>query len=223
MEFNKERYLSIALAIIFIVVGVVLYERPSDGSPDGKYFKIETLTESLDIYEISADYPVGDKVGIDRAYDFVMDEVSEFKRIAKRDVSEARERGVTSRFSLDIGLENYETSDYLSYVFYISEYMGGANVNNIVRTFVFNKNLGSEVTLSNILSESYEDEFINLLKNNLLSRSESHGVSPDVVSELSLGGLNSFYVTESSITVLFSKYVIAPGAAGIIEVTAPRG
>lgn len=216
LKFFENKYLLIVLAFLFIVLGFVLYEEPA-----GEPLNIETVAESSELYEINAEYPTGDVVGVDGARNLVMDKISEFKIVANRTEEEVRSRGIVASFSLDLSLENYETESYISYVFYVSEYTGGANVNNIVLTLNYDKSSGEQITLSEILPDEDQGEFVSDVRSRLLRKEES-GIFQNVVERLSIDSLKSFYITEESITVLFSKYVVAPGAAGIVEVTIPR-
>lgn len=49
------------------------------------------------------------------------------------------------------------------------------------------------------------------------------GVQPEAISEVAFAGLDTFYLTDDAVVVMFSRYEVAPGAAGVITASVPRG
>jgi len=216
----KKKCLLILLAVICATIGIFLYKTIFESDPLEE--KTNLISEETDYYTLDISYPEKKTVGLDLVKDYINNRVEEFKKMAKEEVVDLRKQGFEYKYTIDIKTEVQETENYISYVLYIAEYTGGANVNQIVKTFVLNKENREEVSIPDILNEGEVESFVNKVKEELKSREASSDVFPGISDEISLSGLENFYVTEKEIVVLFSKYEVAPGAAGIITVSVLR-
>lgn len=219
----KPNYIEISVAFIIILLGFVVYYGsgtvPSDFKFEGE---VKTINQESDHFDIEAEYPQKDILGAEKVRSFIDKKVGDFKDLAARGVSELRERGFDTKYSLFINLENYQSENYLSHVLFISEYTGGANVNQIAKSFVYNKVTGDEVSISGVVPEDEAESFVDKVKGDLYSREGQIGIFPDSVDNLSIDSFDSFYVTDNDIVLVFSKYEVAPGASGIVKVNIPR-
>jgi hypothetical protein len=234
----KRTTIIVLLLLIFGVIAITLFiskrqypqtvEEEEEEIQDPSYVgepeneEKEILIENTDAYEINVELPASRSIGTERVSAFIENEVETFKTLAEEEAgSGLSARGDQSfTYNLDVAVETHESSEYFSYVVLIGEYTGGANANQRVETFVFEKNTGEQASLSDIVLEAEREEVLRELKSSLL---ELEGIFKESVEELTFSTLNTFYVERSgNLTFLFSKYEVAAGSAGIIEVTIER-
>lgn len=115
-------------------------------------------------------------------------------------------------YVLDITVEDYLSKDYLSYNIIIFEYTGGANANQTVQTFTFNKN---EEPVS-LLDIGKKEKITTQLTKKMREMEDT--LFPEAAQELSVEEIDSFYIEGQNLVIPFSKYEIAPGSEGIIEI-----
>lgn len=185
------------------------------------------LTEETDQYSIDVAYPESSDVGTGEVSSFLDTYIEEFKIQAREDVPQLEKgRGVSVQYALDGGVEKHRTSEYISYVVMLSAYTGGVNANQTVSTFTYSAETRKRLRLSDIVEEGDREIFMNILRRRLY---DTNNVSADednlfanTINGLSFHELSNFYITESAIVILFSKYEVAPGAAGIVSASIPR-
>ena len=225
----NKTYIIFILVIGVLVFGAVSFFREPKASPIMHILPSGPMTgvEETENYRVAYAVPTEGALGAADIAAFVMDHVAEFKAQADRDVPELRKEGsATGKYMLDIGIEQHVTGTYLSYVVMIGEYTGGASANQTVRTFVYNRTTGEAAALADVVPSVDREDTMVAIRAKLY---EVNGVTPedksvfgDVVQALVFEDLKNFYVTEEKIVVLFSKYEIAPGAAGVVLVEVPH-
>ncbi|GEM_PF-2405303 len=171
-----------------------------------------------DNYEISFKKIESNSLGGETVNSFIENEIKDFKDKANSKVPNLRENNFEHKYIMDIGLESYQTEDYLSYILNIGKYTGGANMNQIIKNFTFDKRKNKEIKLSEIILPNKQDEFIKKVRTAL----KEEDTFPGVEESFYFSDIHSFYFTENKINILFSKYEVAPGAAGIIEISINR-
>ena len=127
-------------------------------------------------------------------------------------------------YSLYIYYDEYETQEYISYVFYNSLFTGGAHPNNTIYTINYDKTKNKIVTIHDLVEKNP-----NLL--HLFSR-ESRRVLQNKkefqdlnVSQMLIEGtipnennFRNFVFTPNGILLLFEQYQVAPYYMGVFQV-----
>lgn len=181
------------------------------------------IYDSSDNYLITGNYAPEGVAGSVFVNNEISKYISEFKDFANESVPEIRDlESAVGRYTLNVVYESHGSGAYLFHVVSFGEYTGGASTNAIVYTYGFDLNSGQQVSINDFVNPEREEEFMSELRKRLLEIDSLHGntvgVFEDVVSELTFGDLRTFYIEGNKIVIVFSKYEVAPGAAGIFEV-----
>ncbi len=197
---------------------------PADGtSPINQGALIDEKSEN---YEISGRYANENLLGSSAVNLYVNDYIESFKSQADEDVPGLRDQdSAIEKYTLDIDTVSYAGIEYVFHVLTIGEYTGGASTNAVIQTFAYRVEDGLAVDLKEFVDENQKADFMKTLKEKLLAHGEDSddgvGVFEDVVADLKFEDIRAFYFQNEEIIVLFSKYEVAPGAAGIIRISIP--
>ncbi len=230
---NKQRVvvLIISLAILggFIAIGfhtstpvipTTTEELGDQVWPSGELEKL-TVTEKTQNYNITAIYPKTNSDSISmQFYNFVNEQISQFKE----DTSWVGEVGSASEGSLtlDIDYKSENSSRVQNYIFSLSSYTGGAHGLQVRKTFSYSKT-GKLLTTSNLFSNGVDGlkTFATLVQKELMKR---EGADADWIAD-GAGPIQenyaSFVVNDTSVTVLFDQYQVAPYSEGPVDITIP--
>ena len=131
---------------------------------------------------------------------------------------------INQTYTLEITHEYYEYKDYLSYVFFIESYTGGAHPNHKIWTITYDKNSNSiididylickEPNILNIFSRSSRNKLFynkNIVDTNMMLE----GTKP------SIDNFSNFAFSKDGIILFFEYYQIAPYSSGEFKVTIP--
>lgn len=121
-------------------------------------------------------------------------------------------------YYLDISYKIKICGDYITYIFYISTYMGGAHPDNkaLTLTYIKNKRVYTKDVIGNNIKKVSK-----YIQDNLLSRED---YLKDMVFERTTNDLNNykrFYFCDKGITFIFNPYQVAPYSFGFVEVIVP--
>lgn len=141
--------------------------------------------------------------------------INEFMVYAKDPVQE------NFTYTLDISHDEYSYKDYLSIVFYISMYTGGAHPNNQIVTVSYDKQSDKIITINDLMKEN----------SNLLSvlSEESRKIldtNPNIVDHSMLlegtkpiaENFKLFAFTPTGLMIFFPQYQVAPYSSGSFKV-----
>ena len=131
-------------------------------------------------------------------------------------------------YEIDITYKRYSYNNYLSFVFYISLYTGGAHPNNTIETINYNtkenklvdintlhsKNKGILNNLSELTREILSKN-IDYQNNNIMLDMLIEGTKPNT------NNFRNFVFTKDGLLILFEPYQIAPYSSGSKEVIIP--
>ncbi len=219
MKLEKDFKTIILAIVVFILIAINGYllnqlnQKNTSFVNDKIVFNYEKVNQENDFYEINAKIINSKSFTSCTVNSFIKDRIIEFQKLANKQMPELVEQGFEGKYLLDISIEDYQTEKYISYVLKIGEYTGGANMNQIVNTFTFDKEKEQRINLSDLVKK---DIFMDELKKEL--RNSEKDLFSGMVDDVSFQDVNSFYVEDNKVIILFSKYQIAPGAAGIVEV-----
>lgn len=144
--------------------------------------------------------------------------IDEFMEYAKEPTQE------NISYSLYIEYETYEYKNYISYVFFISMYTGGAHPDNSVLSINYNTQYNKIIKILNIYDNLNNLSKISrdlLRKNNQINSSSDQlnmileGTEPDEYN------FRNFAITENGIILFFEPYQVAPYVFGTIRITIP--
>lgn len=165
---------------------------------------------------IRISYPRTEYLKLNLAFaDIIKKSVDEFINYAKEAVQEK------FTYTLDISHDEYAYKDYLSFVFYISMYTGGAHPNNKIVTVSYDKKEDRIITLDDLMKENSQLLF-------LLSE-ESRRIlvtNPNIVDQAMLlegtkpvkENFELFAFTPTGLMIFFPQYQIAPYSSGSFKV-----
>jgi hypothetical protein len=220
MKFKENKKIILLSVIVFILIlinGYLLVDFQNNKIipvSNTDVFNYEKIKQENDFYNLNAKIMNSETFTSCAVNSFIKNRIVEFQKLASKQVPELKEEGFQGKYSLDISVQDYQTEEYISYLLKIGEYTGGANANQVVNTFVFDKKEQKQLSLEEAVEK---DSFMLELKNKLKNKEEDLFLG--IVEEITFEDINAFYIDKDSIVVLFSKYQIAPGAAGVVEVS----
>jgi hypothetical protein len=235
----------ILFALVLILVAGVLYFVGTSGRDIPKYnnggpsaeivdnfgpsmHSVEILQpEKTEAYEVSLEVPTEENAYGTEVLTFVRAYADDFKRDAEKAFPQIQALGsVSGPYLLDIQTRVFVAGETVSYVVYSSEYTGGANANNTVFTFVYEVRSENRLQLEDVIPTSEREIFMNSLRMALYEQVPAlaidNGFFSEAITQLTFDEVRTFYLdSEDNVHILFSKYEIAPGAAGSIDVVLP--
>lgn len=132
-------------------------------------------------------------------------------------------------YTIDINYEHYAYKNYVSYVFYISTYTGGAHPNNIIWSIAYDIENGKIITIEDLIKENP-----NILKilskesRTLLKQDKRFQDMDSVIEEMMIEGtreesanFKTFAFSEEGLILFFEQYQVAPYSYGSFEVIIP--
>lgn len=132
-------------------------------------------------------------------------------------------------YTIDILYDSYCYQNYISYVFYISIYTGGAHPNNTIWTITYDTNSDKIITIKDLIEKNK-----NIL--NILSMESKHQLKKekrflnqnDIIDSMLEEGtkptnenFKNFAVSNNGLLIFFEQYQIAPYSFGQFEITIP--
>lgn len=184
------------------------------------------ISDESENYNISGRYANINLLGSEEVNAYINSYSSSFKAQADEDLPALREEGsAVDKYTLEIDAVSYAGVGYVFHVLNIGEYTGGASSNAVVETFAYRVSDGLRVSLDEFVATEDQADFMKTLRKELIDHgkenSDSGGVFVDDVGNLTFSDIKTFYVSGGNLVVVFSKYEIAPGSAGIIEIKIP--
>lgn len=148
--------------------------------------------------------------------------LSEFKSIVDNKAIQKNQY-----YTLDILYTKYEYNDYISYIFRISTYTGGAHPNNIVMTISYNKKTNTLISINGLINEN--NKLLNILSNNSRKNLKNNDLFKDEdILKMMLDGtkpevenFKNFAFSKLGLVVFFPQYQIAPYSYGEFNVVIP--
>ena len=147
---------------------------------------------------------------------YVSEKLDEIKTSFLEEMKLATEQN-NQIYTLNVTYDSYETEEYLSFVFYIETYTGGAHPNLEIWTVVWDKTNRLIVT-----NESFTKEFLEKVSE------ETRGdllMNPKITSSTWLfegtkpikENFKSFVYTNNGLLFFFFPYQVAPYSSGLFE------
>ncbi len=221
--------------VTFLIVSCAFVSACSSAHPDLGW-RESTLSESTKTYRISGAYPVvvglpeADQSNVNAAIKQLTEEtLSDFRRTTAA-IPQAKLKGKVS--TLKVTYERATlASDLVSFALNIeSSIAGAANPNSYVRTFNYDFQKHSLISIDSLLPDLEEglQELSGKSRAILTEAARTRGTYNQNTLELILAGtspevanFNSFLMESGSIIFLFSPYQVAPGSEGTQRISIP--
>lgn len=191
----------------------------------------EELTEEK-IEKMSNEYQNKIRIYYPKSNDPILnDEIKNKIEIIKLDFEkeiENIEAKPNKYYTLFINYDAYSYKNYISYVFYVEEYIGGAHPNTTIFTIVYDKKEQKFITIDTLIERN--SNILNLLSK--YSREEfevskTFTENKDLYLMLQEGtkpttdNFKRFAFSENGLILFFEQYQIAPYSEGIFQITIP--
>lgn len=147
--------------------------------------------------------------------ELIQKNIEEFMRSAKEPIQE------NFTYTLDISHDEYSYKDYLSFVFYISMYTGGAHPENTIVTVTYDKESDRLLTIDDLVRENsrlldiLSEESRKILVNNSKIIDQPmmlEGTKPEK------DNFKLFAFTPTGLMIFFPSYQVAPYSSGSFKV-----
>jgi len=231
---------NIILALVLVVaIGLVFWflgpKQVAQNSGTVQISVVSVKDASNKLYTINAEYPQFASAPAtfnSEIADFVNGQIAEFKKAsaenwqARQDTMPAGEPGhefPDQPFYFDSNWESEQLNrNYVSFVVRFSEYVGGANENQNLKTFNYDFANKREIALADIFPgvPDYLQKISDIVRSSLSSQLDaaSNGHVPtDMINqgtEPTVENFSNFVFNDNVITFYFPKYQVAPGVFG---------
>lgn len=149
--------------------------------------------------------------------------VKEFKKGSRNHIE-------NQYYTLDINYDKYEYKNYISYVFHISNYLGGAHPDNKIWTIIYDKDNNRIIDINTLIMKN--SGILSLLskesKKELLNDSRFKNSNDKFVEDMMSDGtrpkaksFKNFAFTDKGLLLFFEPYQVAPYSYGEFEITIP--
>ena len=213
----------ILLNIFFIIKNICLISKNSiniDYNIEEK--KIGNISDQENC-KINVYYPISDYPKLN---DEIIKSINNYMSSFKKSISEANELP-NQYFSLYILYNKYETEDYLSYVFRVSMFLGGAHPNNTIFTINYDKNNNKIINIDSLIKKN--DNILNIMSSESRENLFKNPLFKDkLIYDMMLEGTDSikenfknFVFSKDGLIIFFEQYQVAPYSYGEFNVTIP--
>ncbi len=151
-------------------------------------------------------------------FEFIQNTVLEFMYLAKEPIQEK------IVYTLDISHDEYQYDNYLSYVFYISSYTGGAHSKHDIYSIVYNVSNNKIVSLKNLIEK--EENILNILSNQsrVILENNAKITNKDMLlmgTKPEIDNFKVFAFGPAGMIFYFPEYQVAPYSSGAFKIVIP--
>jgi hypothetical protein len=233
MEKKTLGWILFAAAVIALIL-IVIFRPPHKGLPNtteqpsetalailkSEDKKVDKETENLSIHVTYPAYEGVPELINSDIKSFVDEEVAILEDLPAGGMPDS----VVTKYSLQADYETEQANtDYVSLVFTVDEYTGGAHPNEYFRTFNYNVDTGTEMTLADLYPG--EEKYLEKLKPKIkaaVHEKVADDMLFDDIQNLDAAAFEHFTFGDTYIKFFFSPYDIAPYVAGPIVVQVER-
>ncbi len=221
-----KKYKYQIIILLLVLFNLVVVVKNQDKYIMSEYVMATTNQEKkLDVqdehqYKMRVYYPTTD-------YDILNKEIankmSSYVSNFKKDI-EGIEVQPNQYYTLIILYDQYQYQDYISYVFYIEIYNGGAHPNHEIWTITYDTKNGKIVTIDDLITTN--SDILNIFSD--VSRKQLI-TNPDIVDMAMMmegtkpikENFSNFAFSKRGILLFFPQYQVAPYSSGSFVVTVP--
>lgn len=131
-------------------------------------------------------------------------------------------------YTLFITYDSYTYKDYISYVFYVEEYTGGAHPNTTIFTLTFDKKRQEFITVDTLIERNSDIlDLLSKYSREEFEVSKTFTENKDLYLMLQEGtkptkdNFKRFAFSENGLILFFEQYQIAPYSEGMFQITIP--
>lgn len=210
------------ITIILILSNIIFFAHTLNASAT----KIKTTNNEYKIikikenYKIQIYYPITEYENLNKQIaNNITNYIKEFKTNVKNSTIP-----VNQYYHLIILYEKYEYSNYISIVFRIEDFTGGAHPNHRIKTIVYNKETNQIESINNLIKNN--KNFLN--KVSTISRNELK--TNNRITDLSMlyegtkpikENFSNFVYSKNGLIFFFPQYQVAPYSQGEFNVIIP--
>lgn len=207
----KIKYLIIFILIINIVFYIYIINVKAISNNE---YKIEEKTNN---YKITVYYP---KTDYSKLNNVINDKIYGYIKEFKEDVNSS-DYPINQYYSLIILYDSYEYDNYISYIFRIEDYTGGAHPNHRIYTVVYDIKNNEIITIDDLINKNqnilniFSETSREILKSNNRITSSTmlyEGTKPK------LQNFENFVLSKNGIILFFQQYQVAPYSQGEFNV-----
>ena len=207
----KIKYLIIFILIINIVFYIYIINVKAISNNE---YKIEEKTNN---YKITVYYP---KTDYSKLNNVINDKIYGYIKEFKEDVNSS-DYPINQYYSLIILYDSYEYDNYISYIFRIEDYTGGAHPNHRIYTVVYDIKNNEIITIDDLINKNqnilniFSETSREILKSNNRITSSTmlyEGTKPKIQN------FQNFGFSNNGIILFFPQYQVAPYSQGEFNV-----
>jgi hypothetical protein len=218
-----KKTLNIIILLVISLFGYVFIKTVQFNPPasvNSVVTNVQSINEQTKVYSIQAEYPVfpAQKIFSDLINSYVNQRISYFKKTAQDNWNEQR---FNKPFDFNLAwISTQINQDFVSFNLKVEYFIGGANVNQEIKTFNWDLKKNKEIVLADLFAGDSGDYLIKVsdyCRNNLIGQFAGQLVDDELIAEGTspkLENFQRFNFDNTKIIFYFPKYQVAPGAAG---------
>lgn len=208
------------LIILTIFVNIYLIFRKSNDLSTVYVNNNGNFNEKTDNYDIKINYPLtGYKKLNEEITKIVNNYMKDFKNnLPNKDIQ------VAMKYTLIIDFKDFYYNDYVSFVFYIEYFTGGAHPNHEIVTINYDKRTNSFIKIENLLEKNKDilDIFSKISRINLINNPKITVTSMMYEGTKPIkDNFKNFVFTKDGILLLFNYYQVATYSQGEFQIIVP--
>lgn len=178
------------------------------------------FSEKTDNYEIKINYPL---TGYKKLNEEIKKIVNKYMKDFKNDLP-SKDIPVDMTYTLIIDFKDFYYNNYVSFIFYIEYFTGGAHPNHDIVTINYDKTTDSFIKIENLLEKNKDilDIFSKISRKKLINDPKItvtsmmyEGTKP------TKDNFKNFVFTKDGILLLFNYYQVAPYSQGEFQIIVP--
>lgn len=208
------------LIILTIFVNIYLIFRKSNDLSTVYVNNNGNFNEKTDNYDIKINYPL---TGYKKLNEEITKIVNKYMKDFKNNLPN-KDIQVDMKYTLIIDLKDFYYNDYVSFVFYIEYFTGGAHPNHEIVTINYDKRTNSFIKIENLLEKNEDilDIFSKISRINLINNPKITVTSMMYEGTKPIkDNFKNFVFTKDGILLLFNYYQVAPYSQGEFQIIVP--
>jgi len=209
----------------YVFIKTVQYNPPN--SVNSVVTNVQSINEQTKVYSIQAEYPIfpAQKIFSDSINSYVNQKISYFKKTAQDNWNEEH---FNKPFDFNLAwISTQINRNFVSFNLKVEYFIGGANVNQEIKTFNWDLKKNKEIVLADLFpgDRDYLTKVSDYCRNNLIGQFAGQLVDDELITEGTspkLENFQRFNFDNTKIIFYFPKYQVAPGADGPQTVTMYR-
>ena len=217
-----KKTLNIIILLAISLFGYVFIKTVQFNSPtsvNSVVMNIQSINEQTKVYSIQAEYPVfpAQKIFSDLINSYVNQKISDFKKTAQDNWEQQR---FNKPYDFNLAwLSTQINRDFVSFNLKVEYFVGGANVNQEIKTFNWDLKKNKEIVLADLFpgDDDYLIKVSDYCRNNLIGQFAGQLIDEELIVEGTspkLENFQHFNFDNTKIIFYFPKYQVVPGAAG---------